>query len=92
MPAVRWGPRGMLRGGHILELEILLHGPDNLLWRHYHLPHLRGLDRRKAISPWARQAIARATHRNRSMEPTAPWQGNFRELATDPCRGLSLSR
>ena len=25
-------------------------------------------------------------HPNRSMKPTAPWQGNFSELATDPAR------
>ena len=48
------GPRGVLRSGHILELEILLHGADNLLRRHYHLPHLRGLDRRKVINPRTR--------------------------------------
>src|SRR5713101_8324981 len=28
---------------------------------------------------------------NQSMKPTAPWRGNFSELATDPARGLSLS-
>jgi len=54
-------PRGVLRCGHILELEILLHCADNLLRGCYRLPHLRGLDRRKALSPRARQAIARAT-------------------------------
>jgi CubicO group peptidase (beta-lactamase class C family) len=29
---------------------------------------------------------------NQSMEPTAPWRNNFTAFATDPARGLSLSR
>jgi hypothetical protein len=29
---------------------------------------------------------------NQTMKPTAPLRGNFSELATTPCRGLSLSR
>jgi hypothetical protein len=29
---------------------------------------------------------------NQSMKPTAPWRNNFIEIATDPARGLSLSR
>jgi hypothetical protein len=29
---------------------------------------------------------------NQSMNPTAPLRGNFSVLATDPARGLSLSR
>jgi len=29
---------------------------------------------------------------NQPMKPTAPWQNNFSELATDPARGSSLSR
>ena len=52
------GPRGVLRSRYILELEILLRGADDLFRRHYHLPHLRGLDRRKAINPRTRQTIA----------------------------------
>jgi hypothetical protein len=29
---------------------------------------------------------------NQSMKPTAPFRNQFSELATAPCRGLSLSR
>src|SRR5882724_10949355 len=29
---------------------------------------------------------------NQPMKPTAPWRYNFSEVATDPARGLSLSR
>ena len=45
------GPRSVLHRSYILELEILLHGADDLFGPHYHLPDLGGLDRRKAISP-----------------------------------------
>jgi hypothetical protein len=36
--------------------------------------------------------LRRTFRPNRSMKPTAPLQSNFSELATAPCRGLSLSR
>lgn len=51
------GSRGVLRRGHIFELEILLHGADDFRRRYYHLAHLRGLDRRKAISPRLRDEL-----------------------------------
>jgi hypothetical protein len=34
----------------------------------------------------------RAKASNQSMKPTAPWRNAFSEIATTPCRGLSLSR
>ena len=43
------GSRGMLRRGHIFELEILLYGAAVLFRRHYYLLNLRSLDRWKAI-------------------------------------------
>ena len=56
------GLRGMLRCGHIPELEILLHGADDLLRRRHRLPHIRSLDRRKVLSRRSRQVIARPYH------------------------------
>ena len=44
------GPRGVLRPRHVLELEILLRGADDLFRHHYHLLCLRGMDRWKAVS------------------------------------------
>ena len=37
-------------------------------------------------------SVFHPTTSNQSLEPTAPWRSNFSELATAPCRGLSLSR
>ena len=45
------GPRSVLPRSYILELAILLYGADDLFRRHYHLPDVGGLDRRKAINP-----------------------------------------
>ena len=45
------GPRSVLRSRYVLELEILLHGADDLFRRHYHLLYPGGMDRWKAVSP-----------------------------------------
>jgi hypothetical protein len=45
------GPRSVLCCRYVLELEIFLHGADDLFRRRHHLLYLRGLDRWKAIVP-----------------------------------------
>ena len=49
-PSCDMGLGGMLRRGHILELEILFRRADNLLWPRRHLSHPCGLGRREAVS------------------------------------------
>ena len=47
---------------------------------------------KRELNGWRRTDQLRRERPNQSMKPTAPRRYDFSELATDPARGLSLSR